>query len=95
MPAVGFAVWGEVQRVGYRAFVARHAAELGLRGWVRNREDGVVEGVAIGEAAGLGSFRQALEQGPVLARVRRVEMHPLEMSREELAAAVGFRIDAG
>ncbi len=33
-------VTGQVQGVGYRAFVHRHAAELGLDGWVRNRRDG-------------------------------------------------------
>lgn len=95
MQAAGFTVWGEVQRVGYRAFAARQAAALGLRGWVRNREDGAVEGVAIGEAAGLASFRQALARGPMLARVQRVAMTPVALSREEMAAVAGFRIEVG
>ncbi|MGH9488908.1 MAG: acylphosphatase [Terriglobales bacterium] len=72
--AVQFIVWGEVQGVGFRAFAARQAAALGISGWVRNREDGAVEALAVGPAAALEQFRQALERGPAAARVRRVEM---------------------
>lgn len=72
--AAQFIVWGEVQGVGFRAFAARQAAALGISGWVRNREDGAVEGLAVGPAAALEQFRLALERGPAAARVRRVEM---------------------
>ena len=36
-------VRGSVQGVGFRWFVQREAARLGLDGWVANRSDGSVE----------------------------------------------------
>ena len=44
-----YLVKGRVQGVGFRWFVHREAAEIGLRGWVRNTEDGHVEVVAAGQ----------------------------------------------
>ena len=44
-----YLVKGRVQGVGFRWFVQREAAELGLRGWVRNTDAGHVEVVASGE----------------------------------------------
>ena len=43
-----FMVRGRVQGVGFRWYVHREAAEIGLRGWVRNTVDGHVESVAAG-----------------------------------------------
>ncbi len=93
MTAVRFTVRGAVQGVGYRAFAQREAAALGLRGWVRNRWDGTVEGVAIGGEEKLAAFRRALQRGPAAARVERVEMTPAALDREELAGISGFRIE--
>src|ERR1700722_7577787 len=45
-----YLIQGRVQGVGFRWFVHQEAAGLGLRGWVRNTEDGHVEVVAAGEA---------------------------------------------
>lgn len=42
-------IFGKVQGVGFRAFVAHAARMRGLRGWVRNRLDGSVETLLIGE----------------------------------------------
>jgi acylphosphatase len=44
-----FLVKGRVQGVGFRWFVQREAAEIGLRGWVRNTDGGHVEVLAAGE----------------------------------------------
>src|SRR5437016_12492562 len=66
-------VRGDVQGVGFRYFVQRKANQLGLRGWVRNNDDGTVEVVAEGDRAQLEELARALEGGPRMARVDRVE----------------------
>lgn len=66
-------VRGDVQGVGFRYFVQRRADQLGLSGWVRNNDDGTVEVTAEGERAGLEKLKQALEEGPRMARVERVD----------------------
>lgn len=65
-----FVVQGRVQGVGFRAATQRKALFLGLHGWVRNREDGAVEGAVTGSsAAELAAFSAWLRQGPPGARV--------------------------
>jgi acylphosphatase len=66
-------VRGDVQGVGFRYFVQRTAQRLGLRGWVRNNEDGSVELVAEGERGKLEELERALKAGPRAGRVDRVE----------------------
>jgi len=68
-------VRGDVQGVGFRYFVQRKAQQLGLRGWVRNNDDGTVELVAEGERAVLEQLKHAVEEGPRMARVERVDTH--------------------
>ncbi len=67
-------VGGRVQGVGYRAFAAREADRLGLRGWVRNRYDGRVEALVTGEEASVDEFLLAAERGPRIARVEFVHV---------------------
>jgi acylphosphatase len=68
-----FRVRGRVQGVGFRWFVEREAATLGIAGWVRNRADGSVEVLAQGTREQLFSLRSKLQQGPRAARVDDVE----------------------
>ena len=66
-------VHGDVQGVGFRYFVQRRAQQLGLTGWVRNNDDGTVELVAEGGREALEQLKRALQEGPRMARVDRVE----------------------
>ena len=75
-----FLVKGRVQGVGFRWFVQREAAELGLNGWVRNTADGDVEVVAAGDDAGLAELRVALRKGSRGSRVDAVVEHELQES---------------
>lgn len=69
-----FTVHGKVQGVWFRAWTRDRAREMGVSGWVRNRADGSVEGVAQGDSHLLNSFLEELHNGPPLARVTRVDV---------------------
>ena len=86
-----FLVQGRVQGVGFRWYVNREASELGLRGWVRNTEEGDVEVVASGNEADLAELRSSLRRGPRGARVDRLVEHYLD--DKEAAELSSFRID--
>jgi acylphosphatase len=64
---------GRVQGVGYRDWLVREAARLGLQGWVRNRPDGSVQALIAGEEGAVQALLTACRRGPVLARVERIE----------------------
>ncbi len=66
-------VSGKVQGVGFRAFVAREAGKLGLRGYVRNLADGRVEAEFEGQAASVEAMLFVCRRGPSYARVDSVE----------------------
>jgi len=67
-------VHGLVHGVSFRYFVMRHAAALGLTGYVRNvLLDGTVEVVAEGDRDKLEQLLRHLHQGPRMARVERVD----------------------
>lgn len=68
-----FRVRGRVQGVGFRCFVEHTANALGLRGWVRNVDDGTVEVYALGTPAQLSDLAGSLHKGPRLADVRGVD----------------------
>ena len=79
-----YLVSGRVQGVGFRWFVHREAAALGLRGWVRNTDDGKVEVVAAGTETQLAELRAALERG---SRGSRVDAVSKAISIEKIAKA--------
>jgi len=71
-----FLVSGRVQGVGFRWFVEREAATLGVAGWVKNRDDGRVEVMATGNREQLASLYRRLHEGPRAARVDEVAASP-------------------
>jgi acylphosphatase len=85
-------VAGRVQGVGFRAFLIREGAALGLDGWARNRSDGSVEALAAGPAVALAAFLEAARKGPPSARVDRVWQMPAQDS--DLAGVDGFEMAA-
>lgn len=69
-----FLVSGQVQGVGFRWFVARHARTLGIGGYARNLPDGRVEVVACGEGPeAIARLEELLRNGPAHARVEQLE----------------------
>ncbi len=69
-------VSGRVQGVGFRWFVEREAATLGVTGWVRNRDNGSVEVMATGTRQQLAALHGRLREGPRAARIDEVAVSP-------------------
>jgi acylphosphatase len=78
--AARFVVTGTVQGVAFRAHTRAEALARGLRGHARNRSDGGVEVLAIGDPVAVNALARWLAHGPPLARVghiEREEVHPV------------------
>ena len=67
-------IHGRVQGVGFRFFAREAADELGVVGYVRNMPDGGVEVLAEGDESRLAEFLRLLGEGPISARVARVDV---------------------
>jgi acylphosphatase len=81
-------VRGQVQGVGYRAFVEDEAALRGLEGWVRNRRDGSVEALFSGPAEEVEEMIEACRKGPWSAKVEGVDQRkgtPEQLAQRRLA----------
>lgn len=85
-----FIIRGLVQGVGFRWFVWRQAEKLGLKGYVRNMRDGSVEVLAEGPESAVEALGRALERGPSMARVDRVEKADVP---HEAIVSNGFEIN--
>ncbi len=69
-------VIGQVQGVAYRAWTRDRALALGVRGWVRNEDDGAVTALLVGPDSGVRTLLAEMEQGPAAAEVREVAAQP-------------------
>lgn len=74
MRSVNVRIYGRVQGIGFRAAAQRRAVGLGLSGWVRNRDDGSVELVAVGARQDVGQLMAWCNTGPAGASVSRIEV---------------------
>ena len=70
---------GRVQGVGYRAWTEVAALERGLQGWVRNRRDGAVEALVVGDDSAVGQMIEACRRGPRMADVDAVDVDPVDL----------------
>ena len=62
-------IYGRVQGVFFRAWTSEQAAELGVRGWVRNCPDGRVEAHVEGEEGAVDAMIERMRGGPPSAKV--------------------------
>jgi len=72
-------ITGRVQGVGYRDWALTTGQRLGLTGWVRNRGDGAVEALVVGEEDAVGQMIEACRRGPPLARVDQIDVDPVDL----------------
>jgi len=79
-------ITGRVQGVGFRAFVYGHATKLGVDGFVRNRVDGSVEALIVGEAQKVEALIALCREGPPASRVAE-----LKVSEAQGIVDKGFR----
>ena len=86
-----FLVRGRVQGVGFRWFVHREAAELGLKGTVRNTDTGEVEVVVAGDPESIAELRAELHRGSRGSRVDKVIEQ--ELAETEAEALGPFTIE--
>jgi acylphosphatase len=78
MAAVHIRVIGKVQGVFYRATAREVAEAQGLKGWIRNTEEGEVEAVVTGTTEQIETFCAWCRRGPEDAVVRDVLVTPVE-----------------
>ncbi|OYT42419.1 MAG: acylphosphatase [Candidatus Aenigmarchaeota archaeon ex4484_224] len=67
-------IYGRVQGVGFRYSVYLLAKSLGIKGWVRNCEDGTVEAIFEGYLSKVEEMIKFCKKGPPLAKVERIEI---------------------
>ena len=72
-------ITGRVQGVGYRDWAITTGRRLGLTGWVRNRRDGAVEALIVGDEDAVGQMIEACRRGPSLARVDEIDVDPVDL----------------
>jgi len=72
-------ITGRVQGVGYRDWAITTGRDLGLAGWVRNRTDGSVEALIVGDDEAVGEMINACRRGPTIARVDAVDVEPVDL----------------
>ncbi len=73
---------GRVQGVNFRSWTKNQADNLGLKGWVRNLDDGRVEVLAQGKEDDLQTLKGRLTQGSTFSRVENVECQWLDYEKE-------------
>ena len=65
---------GEVQGVGFRAFIKRKALQKQVTGSIRNLENGKVEVIIQGNKEEINSMIEICKKGPPWARVSNVDI---------------------
>ncbi|MGE6631706.1 acylphosphatase [Bacillus sp. NPDC077027] len=81
-------VKGRVQGVGFRYFVQGEASTYGVKGWVRNTEDGDVEIKVEGDEQQVSPFLSTVRKGSLFSKV--TDMQTVQLT--QLASYSSFRI---
>lgn len=79
MKHLNIKIFGRVQGVGFRFNTKKKASDLGLKGFVKNENDGSVYIEAEGDEELLGKFVSWCEKGPSFAKVKRIEKEEGEL----------------
>ncbi len=80
--ALRLIVEGRVQGVGYRQYTSRIARKLGVRGFVKNLDDGRVEILAISEPEIMNEFISSARKGPAFSWVYNIQYQEQIIDKE-------------
>jgi len=75
--SLSISLYGKVQQVGFRYFVFKLAAEIGVKGYVKNQFDGSVFVEAEGEPHWVDVFVEHCKKGPPHSQVMRFEVNSI------------------
>lgn len=78
MKQIHLTVFGRVQGVGFRYFSQMKAVQYGIRGWVRNCDDGSVEMIAEGTEENLQLFLEDVRRGNPFSTVDDIAIKEME-----------------
>ncbi|MEA3413943.1 MAG: acylphosphatase [Nanoarchaeota archaeon] len=73
--AIRMHISGSVQGISFRPFVKENAEKLGLKGFVRNLEDGRVEIFIEGNPEEVKKMIEVCSKGPKHAEIREIVKH--------------------
>ena len=90
MKRVHLIISGDVQGVGFRAWMCNQARALDLTGWVKNRKDGAVEAVGEGENARLVKFINLARKGPDVAWIEDISVKWEKATGQFAGFAISF-----
>jgi acylphosphatase len=71
-------IHGRVQGVGFRYFIQYNAKEIGVKGYVKNLDDGTVEILAQGRPEDVRKLKSIVIKGNGFSKVTRVDEHSSE-----------------
>jgi len=74
MKRIHIKISGRVQNVGFRYSIYSLALFYGVKGWVKNLDDGGVEAVFEGNKNKIDKILKFCKGGPLLASVKNVEI---------------------
>ena len=78
--AVKIVILGSVQGVFFRQFVKEEADKLGVRGFVRNIDNGNVEIIVEGDMDKVNKLIEICRQGPKYAQIRNFSVEEKKFS---------------
>ena len=87
MKTIRVYITGIVQGVFFRKYIEEKANELGIRGYVRNLEDGRIEVVAEGKDDAINTMFEICEKGTPHTEIKDIQMQELKHQGFE-----GFKI---
>ncbi|MCC3860461.1 acylphosphatase [Pseudemcibacter aquimaris] len=74
--AARLVIYGRVQGVFFRDWTVDTASRLGLDGWVRNRSDGTVEAMLVGQEELVEKMIKECRTGPRMSKVENIDISP-------------------